>query len=249
MASVTPIPQQALEWLIGADSAAVLLVGASDSYAALLARAGHSVTVADRDATVLGRIASRHSWIHVVAATAESLPFDPCCFSTVLAIQNFHTFAPGLALGEWARVLRPHGRIGVAYLTRDDSVPWVKKLKTLVQARLPEAMASDDGVRSTARLTESAYFPFVESTSFRMWVPSTRVQLQDNARHAPGADQLPPAELAAMLGEIAQLYDEYARVPEPLLLPYQIRCWRAEVDQSELTASLIPEDDGLSISL
>ena len=249
MASVTAIPPAVLEWLAGPERASVLLVGAGDNYAPLLARAGHVVTVADPDPTVLSLLAAHRSWIHVVAARGESLPFDPCCFSVVLAIQNFHTFAPGLALGEWARVLRPQGRIGLAYLTRDNSVPWVQKLRRIVQGYLPTAMTSDYGVESVTALEGSNYFRQLEKMTHRLWVPSTRAQLQASARQAPGAEDLPAGQLDAMLEQIGGLYDEYARVPDPLQLPYQIQCWRARVDQTELTASLIPGDDGLSISL
>ena len=249
MAPVTTIPPAALEWLTGTERASVLLVGASGGYAAMLARAGHSVTVVDRDVDALTAITRLSGVIHVVAARGESLPFDPRLFSSVLAIQNFHTFAPGLALGEWARVLRPHGRVGLAYLTRDDSVPWVKKLRRIVQSTLPDAMTSDYGVDSVDRLNGSAYFLHTETVSFRLWVPSTRAQLQDSARHATGAEGLDPADMESMLDQIGALYDEYARVPDPLMLPYKIQCWRAEVDQSMLGPTLIRGDEGLSISL
>jgi len=249
MASVTAIPPAVLEWLTGSERASVLLIGAAGDYAPMLARAGHVVTVADPDPTVLSLLAAHRSWIHVVAARGESLPFDPCCFSVILAVQNFHTFAPGLALAEWARVLRPQGRIGLAYLTRDNSVPWVQKLRRIVQGYLPTAMTSDYGVESVSALVGSTYFRQVEKMSHRLWLASTRAQLQASARQAPGADELSLDQLDAMSEQIGVLYDEYARVPDPLHLPYQIQCWRAQVDQSELTASLIPGDDHLSISL
>ena len=249
MASVTAIPPAVLEWLTGSERTSVLLIGAGGNHAPLLARAGHVVTVADPDPTVLSLLAAHRSWIHVVAARGDALPFDPCCFSVVLAIQNFHTFAPGLALSEWARVLKPQGRIGLAYLTRDNSVPWVQKLRRIVQAYLPTAMTSDHGVESAAALDGSSYFRQLEKMSHRLWMPSTRSQLQSSARQAPGAEDLTAEQLEAMLEQIGQLYDEYARVPDPLQLPYQIQCWRARVDQTELTSSLIPGDDGLSISL
>jgi len=248
MASVTSIPPEALEWLTGPERASVLLVGASQ-YASVLARAGHSVTVVDADPATLTQFAFSFPRVHTVAAKAESLPFDPKIFSVVLAIQNFHTFAPGLALGEWARVLREEGRVGVAYIMRDDSVPWVKKLKRIVQARLPEAMTSAYEADVVSAFSGSVYFPRIEKKSYRLWLPSSRAQLQDSARHAPGAEFLAQPELDSMLDEIGQLYDEYARVPDPLQLPYQILCVRAQVDHSSLTASLIPGDDGLSISL
>ena len=249
MASVTPLPAEALDWLTGPERASILLIGAEESYGAILAHDGHVVTIVDPDPTRLSPIAARRVWIHVVAADAGTLPFDPTCFDMVLSIQNFHTFAPGLVLGEWARVLRPGGRLGLAYLTRDESVPWVRRLKRIVQARLPEAMTSDYGFASLAALDSSPYFPDPQQISFRMWVPSTRAQLQESVRHATGADALTDDQLAGLTDEVGRLYDQYARVPEPLLLPYRIHCRRALVDQSELTASLVPGDAGLTISL
>lgn len=45
------------------------------------------------------------------------------------------------------------------------------------------------------------------------------------------------------------MYDNSARPPEPLLLPYRVTCWSAEVDHTELTAPLDLPDDGLRIPL
>ena len=38
-------------------------------------------------------------------------------------------------------------------------------------------------------------------------------------------------------------------LPDPLLLPYRVLCWRARVDHTELTAPLDLPDDGLQIQL
>ncbi|MCL2482215.1 MAG: class I SAM-dependent methyltransferase [Propionibacteriaceae bacterium] len=249
MASVSMIPRAALEWLVGVERSSILLMGAAGGYPLTLVRAGHAVTVVDTDAALLKAVAARHVMLHTVVAKGESLPFDPCCFSTVLSIQNFHEYSTAQALGAWARVLRPHGRIGVAYVTRDDSVPWVKKLRRIVQSRLPGAMINDYGVESVAALQGSTYFPRPQQMTFRMWVPSTRAQLQDSARRAAGAEDLEEDQITQMLEEVGQLYDEYARPPDPLMLPYQMQCWRAEVDQATLTTTLRRRDSGLSISL
>lgn len=243
------LPPVALEWLVGSERATVLLVGGAGGYASILSRAGHSVTVVDPSLDILRKVAMLTPGAHVIAGMPESLPFDPSCFDVVLAVQNFHTFAPGLALGEWARVLKPHGRVALAYLTRDDSVPWVSKLKRIVQFYIPNAMSSDYGSYSASALSSAAYYTAVEKVSFRLWVPSTRTQLQEAACQTPGAEDLDEDRRTRMLEEIAELYDLYARIPDPLQLPYQIQCWRAQVDQSTLTTPLIPGNEGLTFSL
>ena len=52
-----------------------------------------------------------------------------------------------------------------------------------------------------------------------------------------GARQWPGWTLprgAGWYAEVGALYDDYARVPDPLMLPFQTSCWRAEVDHSKL---------------
>ena len=249
MAAATVIPPTALEWLIGEEPGAVLLVGATSGFLSPLLARGDRLTVIDKDPAALREIAREHPEIQTVVAGSEHLPFDPSYFQAVLAVQNFHTLAPGLALGEWARVLRPEGRAGVVYLTRDDSVPWVKKLKLIVQSRLPSAMTADSGAGSVAAFRESSFFCRVEQVGYRLWVPCSRTALQENAAGAEGAKSLSDGSLAAMLEEIGQLYDHYARVPDPMQLPYQISCWRGWVDPSSALGGLTLPEDGLSISL
>jgi hypothetical protein len=51
-----------------------------------------------------------------------------------------------------------------------------------------------------------------------------------------------------LLREVGALYDQYARVPDPLMLPFQTSCWRAEVDHSKLAINY-DFDDVLQIKL
>lgn len=241
-------PPEALAWLVGKQPSSVLCIGAS-AQASTLAWSGHATTIADTDPSVLAHLAMTIPNIHVVAARPESLPFDPCVFNTVLSIQNFHTLPTGLVLSEWARVLLPGGHIGISLLTRDDSVPWVRKLRKLIQQWLPEAMKGDYGTESTKALEDSPYFRNIELATYRLWVACTRDQLQESARTAPGADTLSDKERYDMLAAVGGLYDSYALIPDPLLLPYQLSCWKAYVDQSELTQALLRGDAGLTISL
>jgi SAM-dependent methyltransferase len=249
MAITTAIPRAALEWLTGTDRTSILLVGSATSYAMVLSRMGHTVTVVDPDVATLSAMGARRAWIRVVAGRAEALPFDPSCFAVVLFVQNFHTMAPGLALSEAARILTPDGRLGLAYVTRDDTVPWVKRMRRIVQTYLPEAMTSDYGVQSATQLGTVPYFPAIETVTYRLWVPCTRAQMQDSASHSAGTELLDPVQLEKMLDQVGQLYDAYARSPDPLMLPYKIQCWRAKVDKTRLPTSVAPIDQAVSIRL
>ncbi|MDR1386288.1 MAG: class I SAM-dependent methyltransferase [Propionibacteriaceae bacterium] len=249
MASPLLIPPPALEWLLGADPAAVLVIGAAGGYPSLIAQAGHDVTVIERQETLAGHLAERRPDLHMTVARGEALPFDPCCFDAVVSFQNFHTFAPGLALSEWARVLRPGGWVSLAYLKRDDSIPWVKRLAGIVQSRLPEAMRGKYGDGSMVGLEQSPYFPTSQRRNFRIWAPCDRADLQGQASRAKGNERLSAAERGAMLEEVGKLYDACARVPDPLQLPYSLTCCRGVVDHAELTAALVPDQDGLRLTL
>jgi hypothetical protein len=144
-------------------------------------------------------------------------------------------------------VLRPGGWVSLAYVKRDDSIPWVKKLAAIVQTRLPQAMRGDFGDSSMEALAASPYFPATETRTFRLWAPCTRSELQAQARGAAGASELKKAELDALAEEVGRLYDTYARIPDPLQLPYALTGRRGPVDHSELTAALTPDQAGLRI--
>lgn len=243
------LPESAVTWLVGADPRRVLVLGAAGPYATAVREQGHAVLVLDREAETLGRVIDRRPDLGGVVAQAESMPFDNQQFDRVVCPQNLHTFAPGLLLAEAARVLAPGGRLCVTYLTRDDSVPWVKRLVTAVRAHLPKAMAGAYGEDSVAIVEESPYFPNVETHTNRVWIPCSRDNLVDMALAATGADVLDDAERAALAAEVGAVYDASARPPEPLQLPYRLLCWRATVDHSELSRPLPENDDALHISL
>ena len=50
----------------------------------------------------------------------------------------------------------------------------------------------------------------------------------------PSVAQLDPEVREQLLNDVGRLYDTSARVPDPLLLPFQTSCWRAQVDHSKM---------------
>ena len=221
--------------MVGDQRARVLDVGCGNgAFAEMLHECGHEVFAIDRDLDAVAVLPDRlGTRLHVVGQV-ESLPFLSCHFDVVTASQSLHRFAPGLALTEMARVLKPRGRLAVAYNTRDDTVPWVRRLIALMQQADPDAMKGDYGVDSVDAVAESPYFVDLERRNFRNWVPITRAGLLAMVERRPTTARLEPDARAQLLAEVGDLYDTSARPPEPLLLPYQASCWRAVVDHSGL---------------
>jgi SAM-dependent methyltransferase len=244
-----PYPDAAAAWMVAEDRSRVLDLGSgSGGFAVMLQQSGHEVfcldRAVDRVAGLPDRLGSR---LHV-AGRVESLPFLSCNFDVVTAAATLHRFAPGLALTEIARVLRPGGRLAVAYNTRDDTVPWVRRLSGILQQADPEAMRGDFGADSVNQLAESPYFLRLERRNFRNWVPITRPQLLSMVERRPAVRTLEAWRRDELLAEVGQLYDSSARAPDPLLLPFQASCWRAEVDHSRMAIE-DDWDDVLQIAL
>jgi ubiquinone/menaquinone biosynthesis C-methylase UbiE len=243
-----PYPEAVPGWMVGDQRARVLDVGCGNgAFAEMLHECGHEVFAIDRNLDTVAALPDRlGSRLHVVGQV-ESLPYLSCHFDVVTASQSLHRFAPGLALTEIARVLKPGGRLAVAYNTRDDTVPWVRRLIALMQQADPEAMKGDYGVDSLDAIAESPYFADLERRNFRNWVPITREGLLAMVERRPSTARLDPAVRDQLLTDVGDLYDTSARAPEPLLLPYQASCWRATVDHSSL--ALEADQDALHIRL
>ena len=235
--------------MVGPDPLRVLVLGAGrGGFAAMLRDAGHEVFCIDRTVElVVGLPARLGTRLHVVGPI-ESLPLLSCHFDVVSAAQTLHRFPPELARNENARVLKPGGRLAIAYNTRDDTVPWVRRLITLMREADPEAMRGDYGEDSVEKVAESPYFGLFERRNFRNWMPITRDGLIAMVERRPAVVQLNPGARARLLREVGALYDTSARAPDPLMLPFQTSCWRVEVDHSKL---VITEDfdDVLRIKL
>lgn len=244
----TLYPPAAIAWLVGDAPARVLDLGSgSGVFAQMLHDAGHTVFAVDRRGEAVAAVARRLGTRRHVAARAESLPFLSCHFEVVTASQVLHRFAPGLALTEIARVLRPGGRLAVAYNTRDDTVPWVRRLMALIKESDPTAMTGAYGLEAVEAVEESPYFTGLERRNFRNWVPITRAGLVAMVQRRPATAALDAIAQDQLLGEVGRLYDTVARPPEPLLLPYQAACWRAGVNHDRL--ALAEEGDAVEIKI
>ena len=238
-------PRTAIEWLAPSrPDARVLALGrATAPVLGGLATEGLLVACDASRAGVRALLARAPHALPAVASP-EHLPFAPGSFDAVYVHQSLHRLG-ATALTQVAAVLAPGGHLSVSYTVRDDSVPWVRRLTALLRDVDPGAMAGAYGTESVDRLTDSDLFTSVEERHHRLWVPISRVDLLDMvARRFPDLDA---ERLGRLMGEVGALYESSARVPEPLLLPYQVSCWRAVVDPRHRPPVRTRPDEGLAI--
>lgn len=248
--SSSAFPAAALDWLrarpTGRRPRSLLLGRSAAPVGAQLARLGEPLIAVDPDPAGVRALLRRAPQAIPFAARPERIPLVPTSIDTVWIHQSFHTLTPE-NLTELARILVPGGHLAISYITRDDSVPWVRRLAAIVRAVDPTAMTDAHGAGSLATLGDSPFFEDPEERGFRLWVPIARVGLLDMV--AARFPDLPPERLAPLMTQVGELYESSARVPEPLLLPYRVLCYRVAVDHDEFTSQLRLPDDGLTISL
>lgn len=243
-------PAAAFDWLaprpVGRRPRSLLLGRSAAPVARHLAAGDDPLVAVDPTVPGLRALLTRAPRALPSIARPERLPFVPTAFDAVWIHQSFHRLSAAV-LPELARVLIPGGHLAVSYVVRDDTVPWVRRLAAIMRSVDPRAMTADPGTGSIAAIEESPFFEAVEQRDFRLWIPIARVDLLDMV--ASRFPDLPREQLAPLMTAVGDLYESSARVPEPLLLPYRVSCWRARVDHDEFTSQLRLPDDGLTITL
>ena len=114
--------------------------------------------------------------------TAEEIPLPDDSVDAVLVAQAWHWFDPERAVKEVARVLRPGGRLGLVWNTRDERLGWVKDLGRIIgheddpfnnKVTLPEPFTDVERhqVEWTSYLTPQALIDLVASRSYCITSP------------------------------------------------------------------------------
>lgn len=174
---------------------------------------GCRVTATDPSETMLARLRERAPAAGAAAGAAERLPVRSRSADVVVAAQAFHWFDAPAALAEAARVLRPGGRLAVVWSSRDERIPWVRRLGRLVGS--PGQL--DD---PTAAIDDSAMFEAVDRSTFRFWQPLTPESLRDLVTSRSHVALMSDPERDRLLRKVDELYEEYGRGHDGMLLPY-----------------------------
>jgi SAM-dependent methyltransferase len=127
-------PPQALDWLIpaGADAILDLAAGTGIVTRELIGRAERVVAV-EPDERMRAVLAVRCPQAEVLAGRGEDIPLPAASVDAVVVSAAWHWLDPERAVPEITRVLRPGGRLGVIWVSRDDRVPWVEEFNAFAR--------------------------------------------------------------------------------------------------------------------
>lgn len=179
-------PPEAIDWLLPAGARDVLDLGAgTGKLTTRLVERGLDVVAVDPIAEMLEVLRTALPDTPAKLGTAEEIPLPDNSVDAVLVAQAWHWVDPRRALPEVARVLRPGGRLGLVWNTRDERLGWVKELGAII-GREDARDAIDGGVALpapftgierhqvewTSYLTPQALIDLVASRSYCITSPS-----------------------------------------------------------------------------
>ncbi len=227
-------PRAAVRWLVGEQPTTVLELGAgTGKLTSILVELGHDVHATDPDEQMLAVLRERVPGVRTSVAGAEDLPAADASYDVVVVAQAFHWFDHERALPEIARVLKPGGHLALVWNSRDQRIPWVRRLGALI--------GSQDQLHPMEPLEESALFGPVAVETFRHWQIVDRESIADLVLSRSNVATLDEAGRAAKLAEVVAFYDDYGRGMDGMQLPYVASCYRTQV--AERAAPPAPEGD------
>ena len=188
-------PPEAIDWLLPAGSHQVLDLGAgTGKLTTRLVERGLDVVAVDPIPEMLEVLRASLPETRALLGTAEEIPLEDNSVDAVLVAQAWHWVDPRRAIPEVARVLRPGGRLGLVWNTRDERLGWVRELGRIIgsdgdprrtQVILPEPFTDTarHQVEWTNYLTPQALIDLVASRTYCITSPAeVRTRTLDQVR-------------------------------------------------------------------
>lgn len=177
-------PPEAIDWLLPDGARDVLDLGAgTGKLTTRLVERGLDVVAVDPIAEMLEVLRGALPATPALLGTAEQIPLGDNSVDAVLVAQAWHWFDLKRAVAEVARVLRPGGRLGLVWNTRDERMGWVKDLGRIIghesdpfsdRVTLPAPFTDVERhhVEWTSYLTPQALIDLVASRSYCITSPA-----------------------------------------------------------------------------
>ncbi|BBZ62140.1 class I SAM-dependent methyltransferase [Mycolicibacterium monacense] len=188
-------PPEAIDWLLPRGAHTVLDLGAgTGKLTTRLVERGLDVIAVDPIPEMLEVLTQSLPETPALLGTAEEIPLADDSVDAVLVAQAWHWFDPERAVKEVSRVLRPGGRLGLVWNTRDERLGWVKDLGNIIghendpftdEVSLPGPFTGLERrhVEWTNYLTPQALIDLVASRSYCITSPAdVRTRTLDRVR-------------------------------------------------------------------
>ncbi len=189
-------PPEAINWLLPPGARDVLDLGAgTGKLTTRLVERGLDVVAVDPLPEMLELLCNALPDTPALLGSAEDIPLPDNSVDAVLVAQAWHWFDPERAVKEVARVLRPGGRLGLVWNTRDERLGWVKDLGRIIghehdpfssEVTLPDPFGGLERhqVEWTSYLTPQALIDLVASRSYCITSPAeVRTRTLDRVRN------------------------------------------------------------------
>lgn len=216
-------PDGAVQFMVGSTSRTVVDLGAgTGALTRLLIAAGHAVIAIDPLLPMLSHLRRRSAGRRpaVLAGAAERIPLRRASVDAVTIGQAYHWFDPDRALPELARVIKAGGVLSMAWNMRDESVPWVRRLGTIVGGHT--SMQDPSGALGLV-----GNFGPVQWQRFRLYQSVDRAGLIDLVRSRSHVAVLDKSDRDNVLNQVGELYDRQRGDVIGLQVPYVTHCLRA----------------------
>lgn len=224
-------PAEALEWIMlgtaandgAGTSLSALDVGAgTGKFTELLVGKGWEVTALDPSSDMLAQLRHKFPRVEVLEGTAENIQLVDGSIDLAVAAQSWHWCEPIAASSELARVLQPHGVLGLIWNQLDVQVPWVHRLARIMHAGDVHKADFVPTVGKEFKRPVSQEFHWEDQLT-----PEDLIELVKSRSYYLKAG---PDIRQKVLGNLSwYLYEHLGHQPGELLsLPYITQSWRVE---------------------
>ena len=201
-------PQEAIAWLVeqtglGPGRVVVDVGAGTGKLTRALERSGATLIAVEPIAGMREILARRVPRARLLDAVAEALPLADASIDAVAVGQAFHWFDGPRALDEFARVLRPDGRLALASNLRDRDDPLMVALEGIMEPY--RRGAPSNHAESPSAFGEEAPFEFEHSYTLPFVELRDRAELVDRIVSVSFIAALPNADKREVIDRVEAL--------------------------------------------
>lgn len=226
-------PREAVAWLLGdigelqqhdARQSDVADIGAgTGKLTGVLVDLGAHVVAVDPSADMLRVLRQHFPAVRALEGSAESIPLPESSVDLVTFAQAWHWVDVEAASAEVLRILRPGGRLGLIWNSRDESVQWVSDLSRAMHQGQHAAGAFVPTVGSGLAVIDQRVDRWMQETTR----DGIRSLVTTRSYYLVAGD----AEKEAILARVTEVLDSHPEtLDDPIQLPYLTETWIAASD-------------------